>query len=776
MNDPEADPDALAALVIVGSWPEAEAELLVRDVALIRLATVEELATLIADGQPRFVIVDVDTPSRLDGALALLSARRNDARLARTRIAFVAHEDTAMLSKVGDATARGLAALFVRPCAPTALFRKLELLGIQVPLAPAATLRPPEGPVSPRSRMSLPPLGIRERPSSIPAKSLTEPSPAEAERLPPPPVAPRSVGAAPRSASSAAVPSLRTGLTAGLSPELRELLSDAEQRAEWYGEEFALPSPEEEVEAVLPKAVLEALEEPIDDFDDDELPPSLLGSPPSFQPNDGTTGVGHGDTDLGTRRDRRARKSPLPREEPVDDEHQKTGIGTTAERALTGIDREPTGTDREAPTPRPPAVAPIRAALETPSEAPSHHVEVPSRTSLESDPPPTPPRSRQPLRSPHPSPRPLRRPTPRPSPRPRTDTGAPAAVRGQEIALAHAGDALAALASAASRGFDGILEFRAEAGVRVVRFLRGDVAFAASHVAGEGLADFLAVRGEMSKEKAARLARRMPAFGRFAAAALVASGVLAKDDMWTVLREHAAFVLDNIARLVDATMTETQELGRLSDEPPVFGASTGAEVLMDTVRRTVAEGDARQRLGGLRGRLTFGPSRALLAECGLEDPTLGALEHGEGQRLDDLASQSQSEFATVVYGLSLLGVVQVVRDLEDARADAAPISLPEDSLDDEALRAAILARSALVDEADYFALLGIHRGATQYEIRRAFLELRRKFEPSRALRPRTLDLKEDLRRILDVLDEAYEILGDGPRRERYLRALELPPS
>lgn len=739
------------ALVMIGSWPETEAELLVRDVALIRLESVDQLVALAADGQPRFAIVDVDASSRLDAALGLLEARRSDANLAKTRIAFVATEDTAMLSKVGHAFSRSLTALFVRPCAPSALFRKLELLGIPIPLAPAATLRPPDGPVSPRSRMSLPPLGIRERPSSIPVKSVTEPSP-EPERIPPPPAAPRSVGTAARTALAAAsgIPSMRGGLTAGLSPELRELLSDAEDRAEWYGEEFALPSPEEEVEAVLPKAVLEALEEPIDNFDDDELPPSLHGSPPSFEPNDGTTGVGHGDTDFGTRRDLRNRKNAREELSADDDPDEKTGSGATAERALTG-------TDRDVPTPRPPALT------------------APSRALLESDPPPTPPRSRPALRSPRPSPRPIRRPTPRPSPRPRIDTVAPVPSARPEAALGAPGDSLAALAAAASRGFDGILEFRAEEGVRVVRFLRGDVAFAASHVAGEGLADFLAVRGEMSKEKATRLARRMPAFGRFAAAALVASGVLAKDDMWTVLREHAAFVLDNIARLSEGTMTETDELGRLADEPPVFGALTGAEVVMDTIRRTVLEGDARARLGGLRGRLAFGPARALLAECGIEEPALRAIEHGEGQRLDSLASESQAEFATVVYGLSLLGVITVAGDLHDEHAEDAPTSLAEDSLDDEALRAAILARAALVDEGDYFALLGIHRGATHYEIRRAFLDLRRKFEPARALRPRTLDLKEDLRRILDVLDEAFEILGDTPRRERYLRALELPP-
>lgn len=770
-------PPANAALVMVGGWPEAEAELLVRDVALVRLESIAELRARpdLAEGHT-FVIVDVDAALRLDAAVALLEARRSDPRLAGIKVAFVASEGTAMLSKVGHAFSLGLAALFVKPCAPTALFRKLELLGVQVPLAPAATLRPPEGPVSPRTRLSLPPLGIRERPSSIPIKGNTEPSPAESDRLPPPPPAPRSVGTAARSALAAAsgVPSARgASLMAGLSPELRELLSDAEDRAEWYGEEFALPSPEEEVEAVLPRAVLEALEDPIDTFDDDDLPENLQGSPPAFESSEGTTGVGHNDTDFGTRRDQRARKAPEP--EPSEPD-EKTGAGATAERALTGIRTD--GAAEGAPTPRPFAPPPAES----------------SSGSFASEPPPTPARSRPAAavrssrNAPRPSPRPVRRPTPRPSPRPRLvgDTSAPAPSRRQEIALGSPGDCVAALAEAAARGFDGILEFRGEEGVRVVRFARGDVVFAASHVAGEGLADFLAVRGEMSKEKATRLARRMPAFGRYAAAALVASGVLAKDDMWTVLRAHAAFVLDNIARLEEGTKTETDELGRLADEPPVFGASTGAEVVMDTIRRTVSEADARARLGGLRGRLEFGPSRALLAECGIEEPALRAIESGEGSRLEDLAAAGQSEFATVIYGLTLLGVIVVTNDPE---AEGAPDSFGresigtrsgdgpgEDSLDDEALRAAILSRSALVDEGDYFALLGIHRGATGYEIRRAFLDLRRKFEPSRALRPRTLDLKEDLRRILDVLDEAYEILGDTPRRERYLRALELPPA
>jgi curved DNA-binding protein CbpA len=81
----------------------------------------------------------------------------------------------------------------------------------------------------------------------------------------------------------------------------------------------------------------------------------------------------------------------------------------------------------------------------------------------------------------------------------------------------------------------------------------------------------------------------------------------------------------------------------------------------------------------------------------------------------------------------------------------------------------------LVDEGDYFSLLGVSRDATSYEVRRAFIELRRTFEPSRILTPRLSDLAVDVRKIVAVLEEAYEILRDGARRERYRRAIEARP-
>ena len=72
-------------------------------------------------------------------------------------------------------------------------------------------------------------------------------------------------------------------------------------------------------------------------------------------------------------------------------------------------------------------------------------------------------------------------------------------------------------------------------------------------------------------------------------------------------------------------------------------------------------------------------------------------------------------------------------------------------------------------------MLAVARSATPYEIKRAYLDLRRSFEPSRVLSPSTADLADGLRLILEVLDEAYEVLRDPTRRERYRRAIEARP-
>ena len=134
------------------------------------------------------------------------------------------------------------------------------------------------------------------------------------------------------------------------------------------------------------------------------------------------------------------------------------------------------------------------------------------------------------------------------------------------------------------------------------------------------------------------------------------------------------------------------------------------------------------------------------------------------------------DLATVLFALTQLGVLEVLRGLGRRAAEEDASEPDVSALDAEAVRERVRARMQLVEDGDYFALLGVPRDATGYEVRRAFLELRRTFDPTRVAAADVSDLVEDVRKIGLVLEEAYEILKDAARRERYRRAIEAVPN
>lgn len=339
-------------------------------------------------------------------------------------------------------------------------------------------------------------------------------------------------------------------------------------------------------------------------------------------------------------------------------------------------------------------------------------------------------------------------------------------------------DARRFLAEAITRRRSGALCFEHQRVVRRLVLRDGDLVTAASGADGESLVHFLGARGELPRDEVERLAAKVPPYGRHAGAALVAHGWLGQDQLWSALRAHAEWIAMSVLRLAGGTAQLEVELsGRLRSEPSVFGASTGAELFVELVRRVVPPEEAVEALGGEEGRIGDGSSPSLLTECALAPAELELVSRARGGSIGDLLARSpDAEIASVVHGLALLGVVDVLPAVAPSRAAAtAAVDAEARSLDEEALRARIRARLELVDEGDYFALLGVPRDATSYEVRRAFVELRRAFEPTRILSPRLHDLERDVRKIAVVLEEAYEILRDGARRERYRRAIEARP-
>jgi len=338
-------------------------------------------------------------------------------------------------------------------------------------------------------------------------------------------------------------------------------------------------------------------------------------------------------------------------------------------------------------------------------------------------------------------------------------------------------DAPLMLARAIASRATGALCIESEEGVRRAVLREGDLVTAASGVDSESLLVFLGGRGDLPRDKVQQLGGKLPPFGRHAGAALVAHGHLRQDQLWPVLRAHAEWILGK-AILVGAgtALIEAEPPGRLKNEPSVFGGSTGAEVLVEVVRRVIAPEDAVVRLGGSSGRLGEGSQSSLLSECALDATERDLVTRMRGSTVGEVLQVAQgSDFASVVYALSLLGVVDVIRGVGSGRGVSAAEDAEIEALDEEAIRARVRARLEIVDDGDYFAVLGVAHDATGYEVRRAFLELRRAFEPARVLTPRIADLADDVRKISSVLEEAYEILSDNARRERYRRAIFAAP-
>jgi len=662
------------------SDPTAEAEGIARALRAARYMVVDVpqsmLVARVAVQHPRLVLVDADS----EGALDVVARMRELPEADDIHVLFVARPGGAIPTPE-EAFAHEGSGLFVRPVDIPALVSKVEALisghGVE-PFGRASS------PSSARKRSSsppsLPPASMRASTggpipevgaSSSPRPSSARPPKSQSEPPPTPRSARKFVGIAPP-----------------VSPELQRLLQEAEHRIQIQSEhESIVPSPEDEIEAVLPAELLASLDEPLEqDEDDDEVVFSGRSSPPVATRG----GDGAGPTTAAPLAVRQAglrigRSVPIAARS-LGERATDTGVAPAAEDARSG-------------------------------EATS------------------------------------------------------------AIAALGPGDAMRAVARAiASRTTASMCLAYAEGERRVV-LREGDVVTTASTMEDESLLAFLGVRGDLPRETVRRLGAKFPPFGRHAGAALVARGYMSQDQMWPMLRAHAEWLFARVLQAHPAHLTlEAHPPGRLAGEPSVFGGSTGASVFVEIVRRTVASADAIERLGGRGTRVANGTEARLLGECALTPEELAEVHPGRsvGEMLDAVPD---GDLPAVLFALSQLGVIDALRAVGDdgVREDGAS-EAEVAALDEEAIRERVRARLQLVEDGDYFALLGVTPDVTGYELRRAFVELRRAFDPSRALTPEVIDLADDLRKIVSILEEAFEILKDAARRERYRRAIEAVPA
>ena len=334
-------------------------------------------------------------------------------------------------------------------------------------------------------------------------------------------------------------------------------------------------------------------------------------------------------------------------------------------------------------------------------------------------------------------------------------------------------DAAMLLAKMFAQGATGRVWFRRDDVETTVYFDRGRPVFAASNEPRDRMGDLLLREGKITAAQYERCQSMVAESGRRTGEILVDFGYLTRRELLPAVRRHvedivySLFSWDRGSYRITLDPAPSAERIRLSRHP--------ASLILEGIRRkldraslehligptsTVIEVPDRDRLGGIvnLGDLAAEERAALAAFDGQAD--LAQVARTAGVDLVDILP--------LAWGLCVLGLATARRtDAEVSDDSTALVGETDLAIDRERVRA----RWQLVTDADYFALLGVRRDATAFEIRRAYQSARRDFAADCFPGDLRRELARELDEIAQVLDEAFRVLRDDRLRQTYLANL-----
>lgn len=338
-------------------------------------------------------------------------------------------------------------------------------------------------------------------------------------------------------------------------------------------------------------------------------------------------------------------------------------------------------------------------------------------------------------------------------------------------------DAAMLLAKMFAQASTGRITFRTDAAAggaeKVVFFDQGRPVFASSSEPRDRMGELLVREGKITAAQYERCQAVVAESGRRMGEILVDFGYLKRRELLPAVRRHvedivySLFQWDRGTYHIALDATPSSERIRLSRHP--------AALILEGIRRkldrtslerligsasTVIEVPDRERLGGIinLGDLAVEERSALAAFDASAD--LSAVARTAGVDVADVLP--------LAWGLCVLGLATARRtDTEVPDESSALVGETDLAIDRERVRA----RWELVSEADYFALLGVRRDATAFEIRRAYQSARRDFATDSFPNDLRRELAQELDDIAHVLDEAFRVLRDDRLRVTYLSNL-----
>ena len=326
--------------------------------------------------------------------------------------------------------------------------------------------------------------------------------------------------------------------------------------------------------------------------------------------------------------------------------------------------------------------------------------------------------------------------------------------------------------------FSGRIIFRSGDAEKSIQFEDGRPVFSTSNLPHDRMGDLLYREGKITREQHAKSRELVVESGRRMGEVLVEMGYLKRRELLPAVRRHIEDVIYSLFGWTSGTYSivpgdfASGERIRLSRHP--------AAMILEGVRRK----HGLDRLGSLVGE----PSSVMVTRDGteidsiIEVADLSVVERGvvkafDGERsIEDVASALRVDLVNVyqlAYGLMVVGVAEAKRPAipleSQLEASRAPALVGETDLAIDRQR--VLAKFSLVGESDYFALLGVRRDATRFEITRAYEAARRDYAADNFPAEVRDELSGEIDEINCLLDEAYQVLREDRLRTSYLANL-----
>jgi hypothetical protein len=332
------------------------------------------------------------------------------------------------------------------------------------------------------------------------------------------------------------------------------------------------------------------------------------------------------------------------------------------------------------------------------------------------------------------------------------------------------------LEQAARTELTGRLTVQREDAVKTIIFDAGAPVFATSNQPYDRLGDLLYREGKLSWEQYVQCQDIVVESGRRIGAVLVDRGLIKPRELFPLVRRQVEEIIYSLFAWWEGNYVIG--FGEPAADERIRLETHVSALIVEGIRRKYGLDRLIELVGPPETQLlAIAAAEQRLARAGLSDAERAALKAMDGQlTLREIAGMipiGEAELYPLAYAATVLGAL-MPRGAGDVRShggEPVPAAQRRDLTID---RQRVAAKHAQVREGDYFSLLGLRRDATPHEVLRAYERMRVDFGRAAIAEEVARELEEELAEIRELVEEAYQILGDDELRAAYRESLEQP--